>query len=99
MTQAVFGPVNITQNNSAQFAIEFLSNNSLTVPSSGNLTVAYTNTSNVMQTDTVALALNNSFYQGIWSSTSAVLGLATWVLTAAGSTSVQQTGQIRVIAP
>src|ERR1019366_221171 len=97
MAQTVFGPVNITQNNSAQFAIEFLSNNSLTVPSSGNLTVSYTNNSNAAQTDTVTLTLNNSFYQGTWSSTSSALGLATWTLTAAGSTSTQQTGQLKII--
>lgn len=99
MPQTIFGPTNISQGNSAQFVIEFLSSNSLVVPSSGNLTVTYTNTANASQTDTVSLTLNNDFYTGSWSSTSAALGIATWVLTAAGSTSTQQTGYIRVITP
>jgi|ERR1035437_73619 hypothetical protein len=99
MPQTIFGPTNVSQGNSAQFVIEFLSNNSLTVPSSGNLTVSYTNNASVTQTDTVTLALNNSFYKGVWSSTSAALGLASWTLTAAGSTSVQQTGLIRILTP
>lgn len=99
MAQTIFGPTNISQGNSAKFVIEFLSSGSLTVPSSGNLTVTYTNTSSASQTDTVTLALNNSYYLGVWSSTSAALGLATWNLTAAGSTATQQTGTIRVISP
>jgi len=99
MTQLQFGPVNVRQGNSAQFVIEFLSGGNLTVPSSGNLTVTYTNTSNASQTDIVNLALSNSYYLGTWSSTSASLCVATWNLTAAGSSALQQTGSIRVIAP
>src|SRR5688572_21869212 len=99
MPQNLFGPVNIVQGNSAKFVIEFLDDGELTVPSSGNLTVAYTTTSGSSQTDTVSLTLVNSFFTGTWSSTSAALGIATWNLTAAGSTSTQQTGTIRVITP
>lgn len=99
MPQTIFGPVNVSQGNSAKFVIEFLSSGILSVPSSGNLTVAYTNTANSSQTDTVTLTVNNSFFTGTWSSTSATLGIATWTLTAAGSTSTQQTGLIRVITP
>lgn len=99
MSQTAFGPINITSGNSARFVIEFLSSGTLTVPSSGNLTVTYTNTANASQTDTVSLTQTNSFFLGVWSSTSAALGLATWNLTAAGSTVTQQTGQIRIVAP
>ena len=99
MAQTQFGPVNISQGNSAKFIIEFLSSGVLTVPSSGNLVVSYTNLSNTSVNDTVDLTVSNSFFTGIWSSASAALGTATWVLTAAGSTSTQQTGQLRIIEP
>lgn len=92
------GPVNIEQGNTANFAVEFLSaSGSLTIPSTGNFTISYTNTSGVSTTETLSLTLNNSFFTCSWSSTSAALGLATWQVTAAGSTTVQATGQIRVI--
>lgn len=98
MTVYNSGPVNIEKGNSAQFAIEFLdSSGDLTVPSSGNMTVVYTNTSLATQTDTVTLTESNSFFTGTWSSTSAALGLATWSVTMAGSTTVQATGQIRIL--
>lgn len=92
------GPVNIQTGNSANFTVEYLdSDGSLTVPSTGTITVTYTNTSNATQTDTVDLTESNEFFTGTWSSTSAALGLATWVATCSGSTSTQATGQIRVI--
>jgi len=100
MTQASFGPVNIVQGNSAKFVIEFLgSDGNITTPSSANLTVAYTNTSNASQTDTVSLTVTGSFFTGTWSSTSASRGLATWTLTGAGSTTTAQDGQLRIIYP
>lgn len=92
------GPINIQQGNSANFVIEFLdSSGDLTVPSTANMEVTYTNTSNNTQTDTVTLTNTNSFFTGTWSSTSAALGTATWIATMAGSTETQATGQIRVI--
>jgi hypothetical protein len=100
MPNTDFGPINIVQGNSAQFMVEFLDMyGNLTVPSSGTIYISYTNTSNTSQTDTVALSVVNSFFTGIWSSTSASYGIATWSAYAAGSTSVQQTGYIRVIDP
>lgn len=93
-----FGPVNIPQGASASFVVEFLdTNGNLTMPSSGNLTVTYTNTANTSQTDTVALTLIESFYTGRWSSTSAALGIASWTVTAAGSTATQQAGTLQVV--
>lgn len=102
MTVYQSGPFNIEQGNSAAFAIEFLdSAGSLTVPSSAELSITYvslTSTSPVSTvTESVTLTLENSFYTGTWSSTSARLGLATWVAMAANSTAVQSTGQIRVL--
>jgi hypothetical protein len=93
-----FGPINIAQGASAAFVIEFLdAYGNLTVPSSGNLTVTYTNASNASQTDTVMLTLSNSFYTGTWSSTSAAIGVASWTVTSAGSTTTQQAGTLRVV--
>lgn len=98
MTVFNSGPFNLEQGNTSNFTVEFLdSTGALTVPSTCNFTVAYTNTSNTSQTDTVTMTLSNSFWTGAWSSTSAALGLATWSVTMTGSTAVQSTGQVRVI--
>lgn len=91
------GPVNLQQGNTANFVVEFLSSGILTVPSSATMTVAYTNTSNTSQTDSVTLTNTNSFFNGRWSSTSAALGLATWTVISAASTTVAATGQLRII--
>jgi hypothetical protein len=100
MTQIAYGPVNITFGNAAQFIVEFLDTyGNLTVPSGGTVTVSYTNTSAAPQTDTVALSLTNSYFLGTWGSSLAALGVATWQAFAAGSTSIAQTGTIRVITP
>ena len=98
MTVYNSGPVNIEAGNTANFAVEFLdSNGALTVPSTCNFTISYTNQSNASVTETVAMTQSNSFFTGSWSSTSAALGLATWSVTMTGSTAVQATGQIRVL--
>lgn len=92
------GPVNLEQGNSTVFNVEFLSSTgALTVPSTGLITVTYINTSNTSQSDFVALSNSGSIFSGIWSSTSAALGLATWVATMTGSTVTQATGQLRVL--
>ena len=92
------GPINIQKDNSATFAIEYLSTSGyLTVPSSGGLTVTYINNSNISVTDNVTLTESNSIFTGVWSSTSAALGLATWQATMAGSTVIQAAGQVRVL--
>ena len=92
------GPVNIEQGNTANFAVEFLdSSGNLTVPSGGTISISYLNTSNIVTTATVTLTNENSFFTGTWSSTGAALGLATWSAYMTGDTTVQATGQIRVI--
>ncbi len=98
MTDFTSGPFNIQQGNSANFVVEFLSSaDSLSMPSTTNMTVTYTNLSNASQSDTVTLTPTGSFYTGTWPSTSAALCTAVWVVTATGSTAVQSTGQLRII--
>jgi len=98
MPQTAWGPVNITQGNSAFFTAEFYdANGLLTIPSGANVQISYINTSNVSTVDTISLALTNSFFTGTWSTALASLGLATWNLFATGNSTAQQTGQIRVI--
>ena len=100
MTQKEFGTTNKTQGNSAEFVAEFFdSNSNITVPSGATLSVTYTNINNSSQTDNVTMAAINSFFTGVWSSTSASYGLADWSITAAGNSSASQIGQIRVIDP
>lgn len=92
------GPFDIQQGNTANFSVEFLSStNTLTTPSTTNMTISYVNLSSTNQTDTITLTQTGSFYTGTWSSTSADLGLATWAVTATGSTTTQATGQLRII--
>ena len=91
------GPFNMEQGNSAAFVIDFFDiNGVLSIPSAPGMTVTYTNTSNATQVDTVTLTQNGSFFNGTWSSTSAALGLATWLTTSPSSVQVS-TGQIRVL--
>ncbi len=91
------GPINIQQGNSAAFAVEFLdSDGELTVPLTANLQISYVNLTNSTVTETVALSETNEFFTGIWSSTSAALGLATWVATGT-STDASATGQLRIL--
>jgi len=93
------GPVNLQQGNQAEFVVEFLdTDGNTTVPSSGTLTITFTNTSNSTDSTTIALTATNSFFTGTWSlSSTAALGLATWEATAPGITSPAASGQIRVI--
>jgi hypothetical protein len=92
------GPFNIEQGNSVVFGVEFFDASGFTsVPSSASMTVAYTNTSNVTQTDSFTLNRQNLFFTGSWSSTSAALGLATYTAIANSSVSPIANGQLRII--
>lgn len=98
MTTFISGPVNIEFGNSAFFTVEFLDvDGNLTVPSGATMTVVYTTTSNSSAADSVTMTLNNSFYQGTWSSSLAALGLATWTVVSVDNSSIGAQGQIRVI--
>lgn len=97
MITAQSGPFNLQQGNSAKLTVEFLdANGNRTIPLNPSLTVSYTNTSNSSQTDTVTLFQTNTFFFGIWSSTSAALGLATWSTTTSSGLLLSN-GQFRVI--
>jgi len=92
------GPFNLQQGNSAQFVVEFFdSTGLLSIPPSATMQVIYTNISNVTQTDTVILTSVGSFFTGVWSSSSAGLGLATWTATTSLSTVQISQGQLRII--
>jgi len=100
MSQTEFGPINITGGNSALFTAEFRDiNGNTTVPVGASISVTYTNTTNSTQTDTITLSAVNYFFTGVWSSTSASPGLASWSITATGNSTASQAGQIRVIEP
>ena len=98
--QTNWGPVNLTQGNSAFFTCEFYdTSGNVTIPSGGTVNVTYTNTSNTTTTDLVSLSQTGSFFTGTWSSVLASLGLATWQLFATGNSTAVQTGQLRIIVP
>ena len=100
MPQIDWGPVPITQGNSAFFTAEFFdSSGNTTVPSGATLVVTYINTSNASQTDTTTLDPTGSFFTGTWSSTSAAYGLADWSITATGNSTAANSGQLRIIYP
>jgi len=92
-------PTNITYGNTARFVVEYFSSlGALSEPSSGQVTISYTDRATLTATSTtIGLTATNSFYLGTWSSTGAVIGLATWEVTSANSTTAAATGTIRVI--
>jgi len=94
-------PVNIDYPNTARFVVEFFdADGALTVPSSGTLTISYTDRATLTATSTdISLTLTDSFFLGTWSSSGAVIGLASWSVTGAGLASPAATGTIRVINP
>lgn len=94
-------PTNITYPNTARFVVEFFDDDgALTVPSSGTLTIDYIDRVSLSATSTnIGLTQTNSFFVGIWSSTGAAIGLATWSVSAPGITAPADTGQIRIIDP
>lgn len=95
-------PVNITQGNSAQFTVEFLSSSgALTVPAGGQIVLSYTNVTTLASTtQTVTLTQSGNFFTGTWNSAVAALGLVPWSVYASGSTSTPaQSDTIRVIDP
>lgn len=100
MPQIDWGPVNLTQGNSAFFTVEFYDTDGhITTPSAANLTVTYTNLSNATQVDNVILEPRGVKFTGTWSSTSASYGIAGWVVGAIGGSSAMQTGELRIIYP
>jgi hypothetical protein len=98
MTQVDFGPVNITYGNIAEFVAQlFDSNHNMISPASATLTLTYLNINNAIQTDNITLLPSGGNLTGTWSSTNAAPGIIPWTVTAAGLSSIAQTGDIRVI--
>jgi len=90
-------PVNLTQGNTAEFTVEFLSSVGGTVtPSSANINVSYTSSLNVASTDVVPLSIANSIFSGTWGSSGTLLGLVNCVVSTGSNASVFTT-QLRII--
>lgn len=91
-------PINITKGNVAQFIVEFLDNNkNLTVPAGGQVEVTYTlGVSTAL--NIVTLSQNQSFFTGLWPSSMADAGPASWQVFALGSTTVAaSTGNLNIL--
>lgn len=90
-------PINLTLGNSAQFIVEYLSSTGArVVPATGTVTVTYYQ-GGVQFTDTINLTAQNSFFTGVWNSSSVDYGPANWAANAPGVPSPAKTGTIRVI--
>lgn len=90
---------NIVQGNTAQFVAEFLDvNGNVTVPTAGTLNITYP-VGLSTATASISMTLENSFFTATWSSSVSSLGLATWNITAIGSTNAQAQGTLRIITP
>jgi len=95
-------PVNITQGNSVQFTVEFLSSSgTLTIPIGGQLVISYTSAATLSSaSQSITLTQTGNFFTGTWNSSVAATGLAPWSVYATGSTAVPaQSDIIRVIDP
>lgn len=91
-------PTNITQGNTAEFAVEFLdSDGALTVPDSGTLVITYTSLTGSSTTETITLTQDGSFWTGSWDSAVAALGNAAWTVSA--PTVAATSGDLRIIDP
>lgn len=92
-------PTNITRGDTAQFVVEFIdSSGNLVTPSSGTLTINYTQNF-IAQQAVVALSLNGSFWTGTWNSTPADLGIADWSVSSPLTPNPAQVGQLNIIDP
>lgn len=93
-------PVNIVKGNTAQFVIEFLdANGNMTVPSGGFVTINYP-VGLTIQSTTLSLTLQNSFFTATWDTSVSDYGNAPWSVVAIGSSStIAASGSIRVIDP
>ncbi len=90
---------NVILGNTAQFVAEFLdANGDITVPASGTLNIAYPVGLTTASTS-ISMALQNSFFTATWSSSVSDLGVATWNITASGSTIAQAQGDLRILTP
>ena len=92
-------PVNITLNNSAKFAVQFVSTaGDLVNPSSASITLTY-NINSIAFSSTIDLTEINSFWTAIWSSVGVDLGLVDWAVASSATTNPAQVGQLRIVDP
>lgn len=82
-------PINLTQGNTAEFTVEFLSSTgSILTPSSANMNVSYTSSLSAPSIDVVPLTLANSIFTGTWGSSGAKLGLVNCTVSTLASANV-----------
>lgn len=94
-------PTNIIQGDTAQFTVEFLdANGNLTIPTSGTLSIVYTNTAGSTASSSIGLTASGSFFVGTWSSVVSAVGFANWSVTAPGlAVNPAASGVLRIIDP
>jgi hypothetical protein len=95
-------PINVTQGSCVEFTVVFFdSSGNTTVPSSGSLSIVYTDyTSGSTASSSISLVQSGSFFIGSWSSSAAALGFANWSVTAPGlANNPAESGQLRIIRP
>lgn len=93
-------PVNILENNSVQFVVQFISSatGNPASPSSASVTVNYT-VSGVATSTTFDLTQDNGMWVGIWSTVGADLGTVVYTTASSATTNPASTGEIRIIDP
>jgi hypothetical protein len=95
-------PFNITQGSCVEFTVTFFdAASNVTVPTSGTLSVIYTNVAGSTASSSIALVGSGSFFIGYWGvSSNAALGFANWSVTAPGlANNPAANGQLRIISP
>lgn len=94
-------PYNITQGDTIEFTVEFLdSAGALTVPTSGTLSLVYTDTTGSTASSSVGMTASGSFFTAQWGSSVSALGFVDWSVRAPGSAfNPAASGQLRIIDP
>lgn len=93
-------PINILENNTVQFVVQFISSatGNLVSPTSASVTVNY-HVSGVATSTTIDLTQQNSFWTGTWSTVGADLGTVVYTTASSATTNPASTGEIRIIDP
>ena len=93
-------PVNILENNTVQFIVEFISSatGDLVSPTSASITVNY-HVSGVATSTTFDLSQSGSFWTGTWDTTGADLGTVTYTTASSETSNPASTGTLRIIDP
>jgi hypothetical protein len=91
-------PINIMEDNTVKFIVEFISSatGNLVSPTSASVTVNYF-VSGVATSTTIELTQQNSFWVGTWDTTGADLGIVTYTTASSETTNPASTGELRII--